>query len=108
MAITIPKEEYFAQGHNACAGCGLAIAIRLALKAAGKNTIVVNATGCSEVVSSPYPLTSWKLPWIHGAFENAAAIASGIERALKKQGIKLTKFAESNKSSEEFFSLSFS
>lgn len=80
----ISKEEYFAKGHRACAGCGSALAIRHALKAAGKNTIIAHATGCMEVVSTPYPETSWKLPWIHAAFENAAAVASGIERALKK------------------------
>lgn len=84
----IPTEEYFAAGHRACAGCGCAIAVRTALKAAGPNTIVVSATGCMEVVSSPYPQTSWKLPWIHGAFETAGSVASGVERALKAQGSK--------------------
>jgi len=83
MIFGLPEEEYFASGHNACAGCGLAIAIRIALKAAGKNIIVVNATGCSEVVSSLYPLTSWKIPWIHSAFQNAPAVASGIKEALE-------------------------
>ena len=81
----LPDEELFAQGHRACAGCGSAIAMRHALKAAGKNTIVVSATGCMEVVSSPYPETSWKVPWIHAAFENSAAVASGIAEALKAQ-----------------------
>jgi pyruvate ferredoxin oxidoreductase beta subunit len=81
----LPEEEFFAHGHRACAGCGAAIAMRHITKAAGKNTIVVSATGCMEVVSSPYPETAWKLPWIHGAFENSAAIGSGIEAALKHQ-----------------------
>ena len=81
----LPNEELFAQGHRACAGCGAAIAMRHILKAAGKNTIVVSATGCMEVVSSPYPETSWKVPWIHAAFENAAAVATGIVEALKAQ-----------------------
>ena len=82
----ITTQELFASGHRACAGCGVALAARHALKAAGKNTIVVNATSCLEVFSTPYPETSWKVPWIHGAFENAAAIASGIDRALKTLG----------------------
>jgi pyruvate ferredoxin oxidoreductase beta subunit len=82
----IPTEELFAPGHRACSGCGSALAMRLALKAAGKNTIVAHATGCMEVVSTPYPETSWKVPWIHVAFENAAAVASGIELALKTLG----------------------
>ncbi|MEM0231190.1 MAG: thiamine pyrophosphate-dependent enzyme [Candidatus Woesearchaeota archaeon] len=80
----LEEEEYFASGHRACAGCGAAIILRHALKAAGPNTIVVSATGCMEVVSSPYPETAWKLPWIHVAFENAAAVASGIDSALRK------------------------
>ncbi|MEM4663019.1 MAG: pyruvate synthase subunit PorB [Candidatus Diapherotrites archaeon] len=83
-----PEEEYFASGHRACAGCGSAIAIRHITKAAGKNTIIVQSTGCMEVVSTPYPETAWMLPYIHSAFENNAAVASGIERALKVLGKK--------------------
>ena len=87
MAIMgLPEEEYFSYGHRACAGCGPAIALRLITKAAGKNSILVEPTGCMEVVSTPYPETAWRLPWIHGAFENAAAIASGISEALKFKG----------------------
>lgn len=86
MSLIIPKDELFAQGHRACAGCGAAIMARLALKAAGKNTIVVCATGCLEVFSTPYPQTSWKIPFIHVAFENAAAVASGVDKALEKLG----------------------
>jgi pyruvate ferredoxin oxidoreductase beta subunit len=81
----LPEEELLAPGHRACAGCGSIIAMRHAIKAAGKNTIVVAATGCMEVVTSPYPQTAWKVPWIHATFENSAAVASGIAEALKKQ-----------------------
>jgi len=84
--LGIPADEYFASGHRACAGCGQALAVRLALKAAGKNTIACNNTGCLEVFSTPYPETSWRIPWIHVAFENAAAVASGVECALKHLG----------------------
>ena len=84
----IPDIELFAKGHRACSGCGCAIAMRHALKAAGPDTIVVQATGCMEVVSTPYPETAWKVPWLHVAFETAASAASGVERALKKLGKK--------------------
>tara|TARA_Y100000310_G_scaffold282785_1_gene304262 strand:+ start:581 stop:1492 length:912 start_codon:yes stop_codon:yes gene_type:complete len=84
MAILdLPEKEFFAPGHRACAGCGPAIAMRLATKAAGKNTIVIGVTGCMEVVSTPYPQTAWALPWVHGAFETGASIASGVDAALK-------------------------
>jgi len=87
MAILgLPEEEYFSYGHRACAGCGAALAVRLITKAAGRNSIIVEPTGCIEVVSTPYPETAWKLPWIHGAFENAASIASGVTSALKHLG----------------------
>ncbi len=79
----IPREEYFAAGHRGCQGCGLALAVRLALKAAGPDVIVVTATGCLEIITTPLPYTAWGVPWIHVAFENTAATASGIEAALK-------------------------
>ncbi|MBI2529660.1 MAG: pyruvate synthase subunit beta [Candidatus Diapherotrites archaeon] len=86
MIAGLPEEEYFSSGHRACAGCGEILAVRHALKASGKNTIAVMATGCMEVVSTPYPESSWKVPWVHGAFENHPAIASGIDAALKALG----------------------
>ncbi|MFC2017333.1 pyruvate synthase subunit PorB, partial [Chloroflexota bacterium] len=64
-------------------GCGEALAVRLACKALGQNVIVVNATGCMEIVSSQIPYTSWRIPWIHTLFENTAAVASGVEAGLK-------------------------
>jgi len=79
----ITKQENFAPGHRACIGCGEALAVRLACKALGQNVIVVNATGCMEIVASQLPYTSWCLPWIHTLFENTAAVASGIEAGLK-------------------------
>jgi len=80
---SIPSEEYFAPGHRACIGCGEVLALRLVCKALGKDVIIANATGCMEIVSSPFPNTSWEVPWIHTLFENTAAVASGIEGALK-------------------------
>src|SRR5512136_2442871 len=80
---TLTQKEYFAPGHRACQGCAEALAVRLVAKALGRNVIIANATGCMEIVSSPLPYTSWKVPWFHVAFENTAAVASGIESALK-------------------------
>lgn len=80
------QEELLAPGHRGCAGCGASIGVRLALKALGRNTVAISATGCLEVMTTPYPETAWEIPWVHVAFENAAAVASGVERALKAQG----------------------
>jgi pyruvate ferredoxin oxidoreductase beta subunit len=79
----IPKEEYAVPGHRACQGCGEILALRFALKALGRNTILTMATGCMEIISTPFPTTDWTLPWIHVAFENAAAVASGVDIGLK-------------------------
>jgi len=81
-------ETLFKPGHTACAGCGQAIAARLVVDASGKNTIIANNTGCLEVFSTKYPQSAWGVPWIHSLFENAAAVASGIESALKYLGKK--------------------
>ncbi|MFW6117749.1 MAG: thiamine pyrophosphate-dependent enzyme, partial [Thermoproteota archaeon] len=77
------KPDLFMPGHRACAGCGAATVLRMVLKGVRGPTIVTSVTGCMEVVSSIYPYTSWATPWIHTAFENAGANASGIESALK-------------------------
>jgi len=87
LNIFVPRllesKEYFSAGHRACQGCGETISLRHILKAIGRNVIMVNATGCSEIISSPFPQTAWHVPWIHVAFENAAAVASGVESGLK-------------------------
>lgn len=80
---TVTAEEYLAPGHRACVGCAEELAVRLVVKALGKDIIIANATGCTEIVSSPFPYTSWRVPWIHTLFENTAAVASGIESGIK-------------------------
>jgi len=80
------QENLFVSGHTACAGCGQSMAVRIVLNAAGRNTIVANSTGCLEVFSTKAPETAFGLPWIHSLFENSAAVASGIEAALKILG----------------------
>jgi pyruvate ferredoxin oxidoreductase beta subunit len=77
-------------GHRACQGCGEALgaryAIDAAMRATDKKVIAVNATGCLEVFSTPYPETSWQIPWIHSLFGNAAAVASGVAAAMRVAG----------------------
>ena len=79
----VDKKDLFASGHRACGGCGQALAARLVADAAGENTIACVATGCLEVFSSPYPDPAWRIPFLHSLFENAAAVASGVDAAYK-------------------------
>jgi pyruvate ferredoxin oxidoreductase beta subunit len=77
-------------GHRACQGCGEALGARYALDVAMRATngqlIAVNATGCLEVFSTPYPETSWRLAWLHSLFGNAPAVATGVAAAMKVKG----------------------
>jgi len=77
-------------GHRACQGCGEALGARYAIDAAMEachgQLVAANATGCLEVFSTPYPETSWQIPWVHSLFGNAAAVATGIAAALKVKG----------------------
>src|SRR5574340_1188688 len=77
------QKELFTGGHRACAGCGAAIIARQVIMTAGPNTVVANATGCLEVVSTIFPYTSWNVPFVHSAFENAGATISGVEALYK-------------------------
>src|SRR3989338_9545576 len=87
------QKELFTGGHRGCAGCGATIVARQVLMAAGPNTVVTNATGCLEVVSTIFPYTAWNVPFIHSAFENAAATISGIE-ALYKSWVRQGKYTK--------------
>ncbi|MCM8822552.1 MAG: thiamine pyrophosphate-dependent enzyme, partial [Candidatus Omnitrophica bacterium] len=83
------RKEKFVSGHRLCPGCGAGVVARMVMLAIDKPVVVGCATGCLEVSSTIFPYTSWDTPFIHSAFENAAATVSGIEtayRALKKQG----------------------
>ncbi len=82
------NSQLFNPGHTACSGCGQSLAARLVLEAAGPNTVVVNNTGCLEVFSTKFPESAWNVPWIHSLFENAAAVASGVEQGLIFLGTK--------------------
>lgn len=84
----VAKNKGLESGHSMCAGCGVPIIVKQVLSSVD-NVVVANATGCLEVATTAFPYSSWRVPWIHNAFENAAATISGVEtafRALKKKG----------------------
>ena len=84
------RSNAITKGHRACQGCGEALGARYALDAAMRATegrlVAANATGCLEVFSTPYPESSWQLPWLHSLFGNAAAVASGVAAGLRATG----------------------
>ena len=92
VQASVERSNSLNSGHRACQGCGEALGARYAVDAAMRATnnqlIAANATGCLEVFSTPYPETSWQLPWIQSLFGNAAAVGTGIAAALKVQARK--------------------
>ncbi len=87
MAVEADKTKHLLQaGHTACAGCGQALAARIVINTAGPKTIIANSTGCLEVFTTRAPQTAWGVPWVHSLFENSAAVASGIEAAMRYFG----------------------
>jgi pyruvate ferredoxin oxidoreductase beta subunit len=87
VQASIDRSNALTCGHRACQGCGEALGARYAIDAAMRatrnNLIAVNATGCLEVFTTPYPETSWQIPWMHSLFGNAAAVASGVAAAMR-------------------------
>jgi len=77
------SKERLTSGHRLCAGCAEPIIVKMSLAAIKYPVVVINATSCLEVATTIYPYTAWKVPWMHNAFENASATASGIIEAYK-------------------------
>jgi pyruvate ferredoxin oxidoreductase beta subunit len=90
VQATIDRSNSLTSGHRACQGCGEALGARYAMdtamRAAGKRVVAVNATGCLEVFSTPYPESSWQIAWLHSLFGNAPAVATGVAAALRAKG----------------------
>ncbi len=89
------RSNAITSGHRACQGCGEALGARYALDAAMRaavgKIVAVNATGCLEVFTTPYPETSWQIPWLHSLFGNAPAVAAGVAAGLRVRGLDDTK-----------------
>jgi pyruvate ferredoxin oxidoreductase beta subunit len=90
VQASMERSNAITSGHRACQGCGEALGARYALdaamRAAAGKLVAVNATGCLEVFTTPYPETSWQIPWLHSLFGNAPAVAAGVAAGLRVQG----------------------
>ena len=71
------KPDHLTGGHRMCSGCGAPTVVRQVHLAMDEPVVIANATGCLEVSTCLFPYTAWQVPWMHSAFENAAATASG-------------------------------
>lgn len=80
----VPKR--LAPGHGACPGCGIPVNVNLLLRAIEEPVVLLFQTGCGMIVTTAYPRTSFKVPFLHNLFQNGAATLSGIaEICYRKQ-----------------------
>ncbi|MGB9823600.1 MAG: 3-methyl-2-oxobutanoate dehydrogenase subunit beta [Candidatus Hydrothermia bacterium] len=86
----LPEDELVYSGHAACQGCGGALAMRLALKALGENTVVTIPACCWTIISGDVLYHALKVPVFHTAFETAAISATGLKAGLTMRGFKDT------------------
>jgi pyruvate ferredoxin oxidoreductase beta subunit/2-oxoisovalerate ferredoxin oxidoreductase beta subunit len=86
MALPEQQPNMLRPGHGACAGCGLAIGMKLVMQAMGPRSIVIIVPSCEGAISGVYPNSPHAVPAFHSAFEIAAPTAAGIANALKIQG----------------------
>lgn len=83
-ATAMPKR--LAPGHGACPGCGIPVNLNLLLKAIEDPVVLLFQTGCGMIVTTAYPQTSFKVPYLHNLFQNGAAALSGVaEICYRKQ-----------------------
>lgn len=90
VQASVDRSNALTSGHRACQGCGEALGARwvldAAMRATGGQLVAVNATGCLEVFTTPYPESAWRLPWLHSLFGNAPSVASGVAAAMRVKG----------------------
>ncbi len=85
-AKTISETELF-YGHKACAGCGGSLAVRIALKVLGENSIAVIPAGCMSAVGFNYPQLCFGCNAIISTFAGTASMLTGVEAGLRAQGV---------------------
>ena len=79
----IPKR--IAPGHGACPGCGIPVNLNLLLRGIEDPVVFVFQTGCAMIITTAYPRTSFKIPYVHNLFQNGAATLSGLAEICRRK-----------------------
>jgi len=86
LNATAAMPKRIAPGHGACPGCGILVNLNLLLRAIEDPVVLLFQTGCGMIVTTAYPRTSFKVPYLHNLFQNGAATLSGLaEICYRKQ-----------------------
>jgi len=81
---TTARPKRLAPGHGACPGCGIPINVNLLLRGIEGNVVLLFQTGCGMVVTTGYPKTAFKVPYVHNLFQNGAATLAGLSKMYHK------------------------
>lgn len=81
---TTARPKRLAPGHGACPGCGIPVNVNLLLRGIEGNVVLLFQTGCGMVVTTGYPKTAFKVPYVHNLFQNGAATLSGLSKMYHK------------------------
>ena len=82
---TLSRPKRLAPGHGACPGCGIPVNVNLLLRGIEGNVVLLFQTGCGMVVTTNYPNTSFKVPYVHNLFQNGAATLSGLSEVFHQR-----------------------
>ncbi len=86
----MPVNDMFVSGHGACAGCGMAVAVKNIMRILGADTTVYVPASCLIVISAMYPTSNFRTPYLFTAFENTGAVTTGIRAAQRRRGLSST------------------
>ncbi|MBR2340068.1 MAG: pyruvate synthase [Clostridia bacterium] len=81
---TTARAKRLAPGHGACPGCGIPVNVNLLLRGIEGNAVLLFQTGCGMVVTTNYPKTAFKVPYVHNLFQNGAATLAGLSKMYHK------------------------
>lgn len=85
LNATAGMPKRIAPGHGACPGCGIPVNLNLLLRAIEDPVVLLFQTGCGMIVTTPYPKTSFKVPYLHNLFQNGAATLSGLVEICRRK-----------------------
>ncbi len=86
---TTARPKRLAPGHGACPGCGIPVNVNLLLRGMEGNVVLLFQTGCGMVVTTGYPKTAFRVPYVHNLFQNGAATLAGLSKmyhAMQERG----------------------
>lgn len=82
---TTEMPKRIAPGHGACPGCGIPVNLNLLLRGIEGNVVLLFQTGCGMVVTTGYPKTAFKVPYVHNLFQNGAATLTGLSEMFRER-----------------------